>query len=248
MAITKGHGNPNWTREETTLALELYFKLGQKMPSSSDSEVVELSKYLRSMDIHRNADKNSSFRNPDGIAFKVGNLRAVATGKGLKNTSKMDQVVWDEFGTNVDAIRKYCDLVRLGVGSLAAEPELDHMDDGLEFNEGKVLTRVHKTRERNRGLRNKLIKRLQAKNECHCEMCGVEPRNALGILSLKMFECHHIIPVSESMRDKTKLSDLSLLCANCHRLLHAVIAQEKKWLRIDEASSLLGIIKLTSKQ
>jgi len=59
-------------------------------------------------------------------------------------------------------------------------------------------------------------------------MCGVEPQTSLGDLSLRMFECHHIIPVSESIRDKTKLSDLSLLCANCHRLTHAVVSKEKR--------------------
>jgi hypothetical protein len=33
MAVTQGHGNPNWTRDETILALDLYLK------SSGGSEI-----------------------------------------------------------------------------------------------------------------------------------------------------------------------------------------------------------------
>ncbi|WP_296591607.1 HNH endonuclease [Methylophaga sp.] len=248
MAVTKGHGNPNWTREETALALELYFSLGKKMPSSNDNEVIELSNYLRGMEVHKDAEKNSSFRNADGIAFKVGNLRAVETGKGLQNTSKIDKHVWDEFGDNETGLKEFCDLIRLGVKALESEFELENIDeDDLEFEEGKVLTKVHKTRERNRSLRKKLIKKLQKNNICHCEMCGVEPNSSLGDFSLRMFECHHIIPVSESVRLKTKLSELSLLCANCHRLIHAAISQEKRWLQINEAAKLLSLSKSPKK-
>lgn len=242
MAVTKGHGNPHWTKEETALALELYFSVGQKMPSATDEAVIELSRYLRSMSVHQGAEKNASFRNPDGVAFKVGNLRAVATGRGLQNTSKMDQAVWNEFGDDLPALTLYCDQVRAGIGALSEEPPGEGLDeDDSEFEEGKVLTRVHKTRERNRGLRKKLIGKLLKNNECHCELCKVKPQGGLGDLALRMFECHHVIPVSEAVRGNTKLSDLSLLCANCHRLIHAAIAKEKRWLRIDEAKSLLGM-------
>lgn len=247
MAVTSGQGNPNWTREETALALELYFSIGEKMPSSSDEAAIALSKYLRAMDIHKGAQKNDSFRNSDGVAFKVGNLHAVATGKGLKNTSRMDQVVWDEFGTNFDSLRKYCSTIRLGIELLKEEPESEEDAEELEFDEGKVLTKLHKARERNKGLRKKLIRKLKKNKKLHCEMCGTQPKESLGNFGLRMFECHHLIPVSEAVREKTKLSDLSLLCANCHKLIHAVISQEKKWLKIEEATILLGVSKSPNK-
>ncbi len=49
MAVTQGHGNPNWTREEVILALALYQECGDKIPSSSDGRVSELSALLRSL-------------------------------------------------------------------------------------------------------------------------------------------------------------------------------------------------------
>lgn len=247
MAVTSGQGNPNWTREEAALALELYFSIGEKMPSSSDEEVIALSNYLRAMDIHKDAQKNDKFRNSDGVAFKVGNIRAIATGRGLQNTSRMDQEVWDEFGSDVNSLRKFCDGIRSGVEVLKAEPETEEDEEESEFKEGRVLTKLHKTRERNKSLRKKLINKLKKSNELNCEMCGVEPKANLGEFGLRMFECHHIIPISEAVREKTKLSELSLLCANCHRLIHASISQEKRWLNIGEASGLLGIKKSPNK-
>jgi len=244
MAVTKGQGNPNWTREETALALELYFSLDEKIPPSSNKEVEQLSDYLRSMEVHKDAEKNESFRNPDGIVFKIGNIKSVATGKGFKNTSKMDQTIWDEFGSNLKLLKDFCALIRSGVETLKSVPGfLGNEEDDFEFDEGRILTRVHRTRERNRSLRKKLIDKLQKADKCHCEMCSVKPQHELGDLALRMFECHHVIPVSESVRGKTKLSDLSLLCANCHRLIHAVISREKRWLKIEEASKFLSIGK-----
>ena len=243
MAVTSGQGNPNWTREETALALELYFSIGEKMPSSSDEKVITLANFLRAMDIHKDAQKNDKFRNPDGVAFKIGNLRAIATGKGLKNTSRMDQEVWDEFGSDLDSLRKFCDNIRAGIEVLKKEPEIEEDEEDFEFDEGKVLTKLHKTRERNKSLRKKLINKLKKSNELYCEMCGIVPKVNLGQFGLRMFECHHIIPISESVREKTKLSELSLLCANCHRLIHAAISTEKRWLNIVEQAELLGIKK-----
>ncbi len=35
MAVTKGQGNPNWTRDEIILALDLYFDFEEKIPSGN---------------------------------------------------------------------------------------------------------------------------------------------------------------------------------------------------------------------
>lgn len=42
MAVTHGHGNPAWTKEETLLALNLLFQLQGKNPSAADERVQEL--------------------------------------------------------------------------------------------------------------------------------------------------------------------------------------------------------------
>jgi 5-methylcytosine-specific restriction enzyme A len=97
MAVTAGHGNPKWSREETLLALELYFSSADRLPGPGDARVIRLSEELRALQIHPFGKRRPTFRNPDGVAFKLQNLHAVSTGKGLANVSAMDRAVWAEF-------------------------------------------------------------------------------------------------------------------------------------------------------
>jgi serine/threonine protein kinase len=54
-----------------------------------------------------------------------------------------------------------------------------------------------------------------------CEACGFDFAQVYGKLGEGFIECHHTKPVSKLRKgDKTKLSDLALVCANCHRMLH----------------------------
>ena len=57
----------------------------------------------------------------------------------------------------------------------------------------------------------------------------------LGLVVGGFIECHHNIPLHEKENERlTKLSDLSLLCSNCHRMIH----RKKKWLTIKELKEL----------
>ncbi|MFE3146471.1 HNH endonuclease [Streptomyces sp. NPDC059218] len=37
---------------------------------------------------------------------------------------------------------------------------------------------------------------------------------------LYLVECHHVLPLHVAGEGRTKLSDLALICANCHRMIH----------------------------
>jgi hypothetical protein len=71
MAVTHGHGNPNWTRDEVLLALELYLRLQGQVPGPSDTGVIALSQELRRLPYHASAARKPSFRNPDAICAVV---------------------------------------------------------------------------------------------------------------------------------------------------------------------------------
>ena len=237
MAVTKGHGNPNWTEDEVVLALDLYFQLGGAMPSSTDPRVLALSETLRSLPYHAEAARKPSFRNPDGVVFKVGNLRAVATGKGLSNTAKVDRQVWEQFGgdpvathARAKAIREASDLGR----------ELPPADEDDEvFPEGRTATYAHKRRERNPKLRGRLIASRIQTGTLHCDICGLKSPSPDSSLAEAAFEAHHVIPLSTKGESSTKLKELALLCACCHRMLHRAISVERKWLSIEDARALI---------
>lgn len=237
MARTQGHGNPNWTRDETILALNLYFKLEGVVPSPKSDEIRELSNILRSMPYHIQAAKKPLFRNADGVGFKLMNLRQVATGRGLGNVSNMDRQIWVEFGNRPDEVHKLAIAITSAIG--ANEP-VDMPDGEQELSEGRLLTALHLRRERNPKVRKMLLDNRAAKG-LRCEVCDLTRPDLAPSLQAAMFEAHHLVPLAEAGERKTKLADLSLLCACCHRLIHHAMVMNSAWVGIAEARALVSL-------
>jgi 5-methylcytosine-specific restriction protein A len=62
---------------------------------------------------------------------------------------------------------------------------------------------------------------LSDKGTLTCEVCGFEYSEKYGDLGRGFAECHHTKPLGElSKKTKTMLEDLSIICANCHRMIH----------------------------
>lgn len=236
MAITKGHGNPHWTEDEVVLALELYFKRGGIVPGPSDPDVVALSHLLRSIPYHAEAARKESFRNPDGVTFKLQNLRQLATGKGLANTSRTDKSVWERFGNDQSATSARAALIRQATEVLRG-PEME--PDEEVFAEGKAATRAHRRVERSKGLRKKLLAQRRLLNELRCDICGYHNLTGNPRFEDAGLEAHHLRPLAILGPTATKVSDLALLCATCHRLTHRAIALEKRWLSLGELKTIL---------
>ncbi|MEJ1384147.1 MAG: HNH endonuclease [Candidatus Sedimenticola sp. (ex Thyasira tokunagai)] len=237
MAVTHGHGNPKWTRDETILALDLYFDCEGHMPSSSDERVKELSDLLRSFPHHSLTARKESFRNADGVAFKLQNLRKIATGKGLGNTSKMDRQVWEDLGHNQKRTKELASLIRSGITLIEGIKEEE--TESVVFQEGKVVTEAHLRRERSRNIRKRLLDQRKKLGPLVCELCNCDSSAVSSKFEEAMFEAHHIQPLATSGERTTKLDDVALLCANCHRFIHKAIADKKRWLSVSEARSII---------
>ncbi|MCM2457547.1 HNH endonuclease [Rhizobium sp. CG4] len=235
MAKTHGHGNPNWTRDETILALDLFKQLDGKVPSPKSKEVKGLSEILRSLPYHAEAAKQPTFRNPDGVGFKLMNIRQVATGKGLGNVSNMDRQVWAEFGQRPDEVRRIADAIKAGITVVGSEqlPDVEQ-----ELPEGRLLTALHVRRERNPKVRMMLLNNRRASG-FRCEICNLARPDLEMSLQEAMFEAHHLVPIAEAGERKTKLADLALLCACCHRLIHRAMVLKARWMGLDEARALI---------
>lgn len=61
----------------------------------------------------------------------------------------------------------------------------------------------------------------QAKTMKHytCEACGFNFEGFYGTIGEKFAEAHHKIPISSGKRE-TRVEDIEVLCANCHRMVH----------------------------
>lgn len=105
--------------------------------------------------------------------------------------------------------------------------ELDWDEEEAEFEElhqeGGLKLRIHRRRERDRKLRDKKIASvINAHGIVKCEACGEDLRDKYGDRSAKIFECHHVMPLSVTGETHTSLSDLAVLCPNCHRVAHVI--------------------------
>ncbi len=240
MAVTQGHGNPDWARDEVLLALDLYFALDGKVPGPTDQRVIDLSDVLRSLPIHAAASKNARFRNPDGVVFKLQNLRQVATGQGLGNVSATDKAVWADFGSDPRLVSKLAELIRAQAGGVEVAPgEVEASTDDEEFVEGRLLTALHKRRERDRRVRSRLLKERHARAPLRCDACNEGPKVTEERLQDAGFEGHHLLPLGHSGERKVRVKDMALLCATCHRLIHRAMSLEKRWVGLAEIRKLL---------
>ncbi len=113
--------------------------------------------------------------------------------------------------------------------------ELD--ENELEAMEGPQKVVTHKVRERDpKIIKLKKASVLRDTLKLACEVCKFDFKERYGKHGEGFAECHHIVPLSTPDRSPiTSLSDLAIVCANCHRMLH----RGRSWPTLDELRGLL---------
>jgi len=116
--------------------------------------------------------------------------------------------------------RTFPDLAGADNPSSPAKATVDEGED--EGIEGRILFRLHRLKERNpRLVRRKKRAALTATGRLLCEVCDFDFAVVYGPLGEGFAECHHRVPLSELDGEApTRLIDLAIVCANCHRMLH----------------------------
>ena len=109
-------------------------------------------------------------------------------------------------------------------GPSPKKPQADPIDieEISHFPEGATKRRLHLIRERNQTVVAR-AKRLALQQDpmLRCEVCGFSFLQVYGELGLEFIEAHHKTPLAKlKPGSKTKVEDLSMVCANCHRILH----------------------------
>jgi 5-methylcytosine-specific restriction protein A len=229
--------SPAWQRDELILALDLYVRYGGKYLEPSHPDILELSRVLNELPIHPGL-KNATFRNPNGVALKLMNFRRFDPNQpstGMRRGNRLEEVVWNQFAGQPELLRQIAEAIRTGRALVAGE-DVEEVDED-SFPEGRVLFRVHRLRERNR----KLVAAVKAaekkrSNRLACCVCGFDFSLVYGKLGEDFIEAHHTKAVSGMNEEtQTKLSDMALVCSNCHRMIH----RRRPWLQIEELQLVL---------
>ena len=99
-----------------------------------------------------------------------------------------------------------------------ASPTLDVDIHTVAATEGRRRLVLHLQRERNQTV--VLNKKKQAAS-LDCEVCGFSFGRAYGSAAGDYCEVHHLLPLSKvEHTTRTRLEDVAILCANCHRVVH----------------------------
>jgi len=234
--------NPKWSRDELIVTLDFYLQHNPSIPDKSSVHISELSDFLNRLQMKLGRETGDKFRNTNGVYMKLMNFRRFDPsyeGKGLERGGKDEEVVWNLYSSNPKQLRELAESIKSIVLSNKPIPPIEIMeDDEEEGEEGQILTRTHRFRERDKDLVMRKKQRvLKEKGTLSCVACGFDFSAVYGERGEGFIECHHTKPVSE-LKDgeKTKLNDLVLVCSNCHRMIH----RRKPWLSVEDLSKLLS--------
>ncbi len=117
------------------------------------------------------------------------------------------------------------------ISLLVSLPETN-LENDVVGKEGRILTRLHSYRERDRGLVSK-AKRLFKKEHgvVFCECCGIILSSWYGARAEDRIQAHHRTPVEELLPDNpTTAADLAMVCPNCHDIIHA----RRPWMSVEQ--------------
>lgn len=173
--------NPPWSRDELILALDLYLRHRASPPGTDNPEVIKLSEFLNKMGRALGLAEVETYRNANGVSMKMMNFRRfdaeyTKNGKvGLRRGNKEEEVVWHEFSADPVRLAAVVAAIRSTIEKHSSDLELAGADepDIQEAEEGRVLTHLHRIRERSRKLiEAKKKAALKQHGRLVCEACG----------------------------------------------------------------------------
>lgn len=165
------------------------------------------------------------FEKPISLSeMKISFANPIVSGKGITYQEAERILNAAEFPTDID---------------MEIENEqIGFSGDDDSFPEGTRKLKQHLVKERNAKLIKSAKENFQrSHNKLICEICDFDFEKRYGEIGKDFIEGHHTIPVSELKEgESTKVSDIVLVCSNCHSMLH----RRRPWLKKDDLMKLIN--------
>jgi len=196
--------------------------------------------YGRRVKVIAKTDSNN-FIHVSSTLFKNINLSGIIQGNVCKlenvsnigNIAEMQLNIWQKFAEYFISSERQS----METTSEIIE-ELKITNPEISVAEGKLRLIDHIVKERNHKIvREKKQQAINSKT-LNCEVCTFSFQK---VYQTNYIECHHLSPISIGGVRETKLEDLALVCANCHRMLHTKF--DGCFLSIEELRERLKICK-----
>ncbi len=109
------------------------------------------------------------------------------------------------------------------IGAMGFSPELQDS----EYSEGAKKFVSHYCRERNQTVVRNAKQAFKEENNgrLFCQSCNIDFSQTYGFIGDNFIEAHHALPLSYAANRQTRPEDFFMLCSNCHRMVHRLIAK-----------------------
>ncbi|PVW05437.1 HNH endonuclease [Microbacterium sp. Gd 4-13] len=213
----------DWVYDELVLAADLVSRNGWTGVRAASPEARSLSALLRRGQLHGGEQLPANFRSGSSIQRKTYDLATADEAYAGKPTrgGRLDALVISAFRADITEMQARAAAIGTALNAGETLPlEPDEVDD-VSVREGGILEHIARRRERDRGLRSRKLRAvLDGGGLIACEVCGFDFGQVYGERGEGYIEVHHVRPLHVSGETDTKLDDLALLCANCHRVCH----------------------------
>ncbi|MCM3662507.1 HNH endonuclease [Georgenia satyanarayanai] len=216
----------SWKREEVILACDLVASNDWRALPETAPEAQALSALLRDTNqFYPRELRQPNYRSADAVSRKTWDIVTAHPSYAGRRTrgGKLDRVVLQDFLEAPEHMRATAHAIRHVLETGERIPELSPADADFEpeAREGTILLALHSSRERHATLRRRKIEATSAAGSpLACEVCGFSFEEYYGARGTGYIEVHHTVPLHVTGSRTTRLEDLALLCANCHRMIH----------------------------
>ena len=144
-------------------------------------------------------------------SFNKNPVRSKMKERHFFSAEEKQKYIWDVFDYK---------LIDIDIAiSFIVSPIVEDDEELMEGAERNIL-RTHKYYERNPTIIEKAKKMARRENRLFCEVCSFNFARVYPELGEGFIECHHKQPISVGGMRVTRIKDLAIVCANCHRMLH----------------------------
>lgn len=184
--------NDLWTREEYILTLNLYFRLPFGKMHHSTEDVIQLANLIN--------------RTPSSIAMRLGNFASVdpyhqsRNIRGLANSSRQVQAIWNEFVQNRNDLMFESELIMARKQNTTLEKKYSSILEDIQSLEGKDKLSIVKLRVNQSIFRQIVLVNYNFK----CAVTGIDIKDLLV--------ASHIIPWSENISERLNPENGICLC------------------------------------
>lgn len=223
------HGR-EWTRDELILICDQVARNEWKDLAMKDPRIAELCDLLSLLAPSPEQRPDTGSRLTDEVSRTTSDIAKHRSGRqSSAGRHRLMLDVLDDFLSRPTEMARAAQLLRDGLrnGFLHPAPpgddENDNSEEEFSAPEGRTLYRRHRTRERSRALRSRKIATvLRSGGTLACEVCDFDFGAVYGERGEGYIECHHVVPLHEAGEGTTRLSDLALICSNCHCMIHRI--------------------------